>query len=202
MKKCKIAFTLAEVLITLGVIGVVAAITLPIIHSNIQEHILRNQFKKSYSNLLNAMNRVEAENGAPFACGNVSAIYTTSECAQFWTSVFKQFKVSDKLNSKPKYKTRSEVIESGGGSGWAFCTFPLGDGYYIADGSIIYVQYRSAFPIYFALDVNGSNGPNKWGYDLFYMTLDRRNNKLNLTDDVCAMWEKGGKRVNDMLYNK
>ena len=104
MKKCKIAFTLAEVLITLGVIGVVAAITLPIIHSNIQEHILRNQFKKSYSNLFNAMNRVEAENGAPYACGNVDGSHTTSECALFWTSVFKQFKVSDKLNFIPKYK--------------------------------------------------------------------------------------------------
>lgn len=33
----KRAFTLAEVLITLGIIGVVAAITLPTLHARIQE---------------------------------------------------------------------------------------------------------------------------------------------------------------------
>ncbi len=196
----KHAFTLSEILITLGVIGVVSAITLPIIHSNIQKHVLKNQFKKSYSNLFNAINRVEAENGAPFACGSINGSYTTSECSLFWTNVFEQLKVLNKLNSKPKYKTKSEVIESGGGSGWGRCTFTLGDGYYIADGSIIFIN--NITPVYFALDVNGSKEPNKWGYDLFYMTLDRRDNKLNLTDNVCAMWEKDGQIVSDMLYNK
>ena len=45
------AFTLAEVLITLGIIGVIAAITLPSLVHNVQNYILQNQLKKTYSEL-------------------------------------------------------------------------------------------------------------------------------------------------------
>ena len=47
----KSAFTLAEVLITLGIIGVVAAITLPTLVANYQKQILVNQLKKTYTTL-------------------------------------------------------------------------------------------------------------------------------------------------------
>lgn len=42
------AFTLAEVLITLGIIGVVAALTIPSLITNYKAHRLRSQFLKSY----------------------------------------------------------------------------------------------------------------------------------------------------------
>ncbi len=45
MKK---AFTLAEVLITLGVIGVVAAMTMPSLVANYQKKVWVNQLKKLY----------------------------------------------------------------------------------------------------------------------------------------------------------
>ena len=47
--QCKKAFTLAEVLITLGIIGVVAAITLPSLISRYQKHVYYNQFLKAVS---------------------------------------------------------------------------------------------------------------------------------------------------------
>ena len=62
------AFTLAEVLITLGIIGVVAALTLPTIINKAQSMILKNQFRKAYSTLHNAINLVQVQNGAPLAC--------------------------------------------------------------------------------------------------------------------------------------
>ena len=43
------AFTLAEVLITLGVIGIVAALTLPTLIKNYQKTVLLNQLKKTYA---------------------------------------------------------------------------------------------------------------------------------------------------------
>ena len=64
----KSAFTLAEVLITLGIIGVVAALTLPTIINKAQSMILKNQFRKAYSTLHNAINLVQVQNGAPLAC--------------------------------------------------------------------------------------------------------------------------------------
>jgi len=46
MKK---GFTLAEVLITLGIIGIVAALTMPALITKYQEQALRTQFKKAFS---------------------------------------------------------------------------------------------------------------------------------------------------------
>lgn len=43
----KIAFTLAEVLITLGIIGVVAAMTMPVLIQNQREKVVVTQLKKS-----------------------------------------------------------------------------------------------------------------------------------------------------------
>ena len=42
----KFAFTLAEVLITLGIIGIVASITTPTVLANYQKHTLATKFKK------------------------------------------------------------------------------------------------------------------------------------------------------------
>ena len=47
----KYAFTIAEVLITLGIIGIVAAMTIPVIFSNISSAQYRSKFKKAVSTL-------------------------------------------------------------------------------------------------------------------------------------------------------
>ena len=47
--KMYFGFTLAEVLITLGIIGVVAAITIPALINNYRAAKLKSQFLKSYS---------------------------------------------------------------------------------------------------------------------------------------------------------
>ena len=67
-KNAKQGFTLAEVLITLGIIGVVAAITLPTVINKAQNMILKNQFKKAYSTFYNAMKLVQVQNDAPVEC--------------------------------------------------------------------------------------------------------------------------------------
>ena len=50
------AFTLAEVLITLGIIGIVAALTLPTIVQKQNKKSLEVAFKKAYANFYNAYN--------------------------------------------------------------------------------------------------------------------------------------------------
>ena len=61
-------FTLAEVLITLGVIGVVAALTMPSVMNNVQKMMLKNQFKRSYSLITNAINKTGYDLGYYPAC--------------------------------------------------------------------------------------------------------------------------------------
>lgn len=50
MKK-RFAFTLAEVLITLGIIGVVAAITMPVLIQSYQKHVVATSLRKAYAEL-------------------------------------------------------------------------------------------------------------------------------------------------------
>ena len=57
------AFTLAEVLITLGIIGVVAALTLPALIQKYQKIVTVNRLKTNVSILSNAIRMSEAHNG-------------------------------------------------------------------------------------------------------------------------------------------
>ena len=61
--KNKKAFTLAEVLITLGIIGVVAAMTMPNLIANYKNKVLINQAKNSFSTLSNALIMTKINNG-------------------------------------------------------------------------------------------------------------------------------------------
>ena len=60
------AFTLAEVLITIGVIGVVAAITIPSLITKSHRIIVENRLKDSYSIMSNAVKMAEEEWGVGF----------------------------------------------------------------------------------------------------------------------------------------
>ena len=66
----KHGFTLAEVLITLGIIGVVAAMTLPTLIAKHQKRVLEKQFIKAYSLISQAAKKAEADLGFTPECYN------------------------------------------------------------------------------------------------------------------------------------
>ena len=61
----RLGFTLAEVLITLGIIGVVAALTIPALMVKHQKKVFATKVKQTYSIVSNALLSSVAENGAP-----------------------------------------------------------------------------------------------------------------------------------------
>lgn len=66
-KKIKLnAFTLAEVLITLGIIGVVAAMTIPVILNNSQDTQFKSAWKKQYSLIEQISKTFLQDNGNTF----------------------------------------------------------------------------------------------------------------------------------------
>lgn len=192
----KAAFTLAEVLITLGIIGVVAAVTLPTLISNHKKQVYVTQLKKSVSTLEQAFQLALADSGVD-ELGNTDLFLSIGEaecnmfndsnsqaCSQFYTMFKKYIKIVDvKKNSDYKYS----YIKKG-----STPIYPQGytNNYIIslADGSLIFSyrffkeQQTSSYTCDFiksqggimcaksgflTIDVNGKKGPNIEGRDSF-----------------------------------
>lgn len=86
-------FTLAEVLITLGIIGVVAAMTMPSLMNNYRHKALETQFKKSVSMvsqaILNAKNDIGVDNFASYCIEYNGQYYNNSlECTTAFNNAF------------------------------------------------------------------------------------------------------------------
>ena len=60
--KNKLAFTMAEVLIAIGIIGIVVAMTMPTVINNARNKQLETQFKKAYAMLYQAVLLMSNEN--------------------------------------------------------------------------------------------------------------------------------------------
>ncbi len=104
----KKAFTLAEVLITLGIIGIVAALTLPALIASNKEKARVTNLKKIYSQMQNAWNMAIAENGdatnwdlAKTDTGtkneNGATILDHSGCEKFMSYILPYFKVTNDM---------------------------------------------------------------------------------------------------------
>ena len=96
----QIAFTLAEVLITFGIIGVIAAMTLPSLVGKYKEKVLVTQVKKTYSEFQNALKMYAAKN----ECSDITCISDLNSTSEELTmKIYKQFsgaKFCEKNNVK------------------------------------------------------------------------------------------------------
>ena len=86
IKKC--AFTLAEVLITLGIIGVVAAITIPSLVTNYQKHVVETKLAKFNSTMNQAMRLSMVDNGDPDGWLERNHNYSYPETVEFMNTYF------------------------------------------------------------------------------------------------------------------
>ena len=83
----KAGFTLAEVLITLGLIGVVAALTLPAIIANIQERVKTERvqnIKQKFSKATDKMLSVSSMNGYDSTATFVNELQHHLKIAKIW----------------------------------------------------------------------------------------------------------------------
>ena len=170
----KTAFTLAEVLITLGIIGVVAAMTLPTLINNIKHAELNTQLKKSYSVLSQAILRMSEDTGLTINYDNFpnqTFILTFKkyflgfgDCGH---SACEVLDISDpsaddyRLSKRYKTYSKSRYLENS--------LFDEGQ-MMLADSMFIMVQNSDIkkYGILISVDVNGLNKlPNAWGHDIF-----------------------------------
>lgn len=118
----KSAFTLSEVLITLGVIGIVAAMTLPALMSKYRENVTMSKLKKFYSTMAQAQLRSIADNGEVDSWDWVpSGGESNNEILlnwfnKYWGKYLNNIRVIDRKITK-----ENELVDGG-------ITFILGDG--------------------------------------------------------------------------
>lgn len=178
------AFTLAEVLITLGVIGVVAALTLPNLISDYKRRVYETAFAKSVNFIANANKKLVADAG-----GNDLCYLDDLECVDANNSY--QYRVhvkADKLDeymkklglTKKKINLGDIWEDAGGSTDWA----------YVAKDGMCYYPPDTSFlmGLYFLVDTNCSKNPNKAAQDQFLINVDK-NFKVDsvLPSSVCML---------------
>lgn len=181
-KKKKKAFTLAEVLITLGIIGVVAALTIPTLVENEQKVQYATGLKKAYMELQTFFKQYIADEGVTELrqtdlYDGVTAFADASRQDKFDTAIKKYFKVlktckigDGSCNIDEKYLTKEGTNPTfSGANKYVF---------YTADGIAFAVQMplscnpdntktgkMKALCGNISVDVNGAKSPNREGRD-------------------------------------
>ena len=191
------AFTLAEVLITLGIIGVVAAMTLPILTAKYQERVLVTRAKKTYSTILAAINTYKADNEVFDVSGLFDTNNTSLQTLQNFSKYFKVSMICDTKSNgcQGKYKVKKTKRSPDGKGGTAMLTPSSSNPRMsLTDGSIIWItQYSNCNQYYetgsnkydedgnliesnpwtrtycasLCFDTNGKQKPNQAGQDYF-----------------------------------
>ena len=169
----QIAFTLAETLIVMGIIGVVAALTLPNLNSSTGEKEKVAKVKKIYSNLEDAVGRAQAVYGpADEWCVNYSGS-CRDRIYERVTEFLKVSKVCNTVSSCPNL-----VFSANGNSDGISGS----DQYYqhsviLADGTVVGINHRSCDSFgtgSFLIDIDGTNkGANAEGKDVFKFFWDK-----------------------------
>jgi len=113
-KRC--AFTLAEVLITLGIIGVVAAMTMPTLIQKHQQQVLITRLKKDYSIMSQALVTSYAENGE-FKEWDLGTEYTKENLKRvvnkYFLPYFKVVRIVDDEENNNSYSSYGFTIGDG-----------------------------------------------------------------------------------------
>ena len=212
-------FTMAEVLITLGIIGIIAAMTFPALYGKYQMKTFEVAFKKQYSTIQNAINAITAEYGINacyiyFPKGNIAYQKRDEDCALLEEHLISMLNLNEYDDAiKDKYAKRAQILAEGGSSiNWA-CSYDYAvdraDVYISNDGTVFMFGLGDDQALLsVVIDVNGEKGPNRWGYDVFFMLLSNHNqyesgsNMIFLTDEFCTIAEKGGKFPRTILRNQ
>ena len=172
-------FTLAEVLITLGIIGVIAAMVLPTLIQKYQKLVVETQLKVAYSLITNAFKFAEAENGIGFdflpnswkddeELADVNGYsYEFSEAAfeSYLRKYFKVIRSYSKSDSVSKFKYNNNI----GISGHPKC-YLLANGMglcFIASGNINSTAY-------FYIFLKPDNKNKIAGKDVFNFTVRKK----------------------------
>ena len=179
----KLAFTLAEVLITLTVIGVVAAMVLPNLLGHYEKKTLETQTKHFYSMMTLALHNYMADNkvddlmDSPMFCERFEEDEDGCERAnkELKSFIMKYLKVAlvcgesdyPSNTSNTCYSVTTKVLDKNSDAHGIW-----GPNYILAHGYAMRMRTPDVgWPAVIQVDVNGEAGPNRGGRDLWEMSV-------------------------------
>lgn len=192
------AFTLAEVLITLGIIGIVASMTIPTLVNNVQKREYVSRLRKTYAILNQAFQKYAADQGCvgDLKCTGLFSDTTPNKATE-WRDFFNNYlKVSKDCGTGAGCFPAEESyfnLAAGGvmtpDSDTDYYKVILADGQSVgvqtfdfqlncnADANNVAAGSLRKGCAWIIIDTNGSKGPNKAGRDYF------PENSLDLTSE-------------------
>ena len=189
----KRGFTLAEVLITLGIIGVVAAMTIPTLNNHLRGKKLESQFKKTYSELNQAARGFYADNDIPFRDFQDSVYEGSSWNSNNSMEKFMSYYKGVTTNTTWTYRTFDQIhkIKNLNLNNQEVTQWPCDQSNvfidivgrtYTMDDNAGYQNLSYGPKI--CVDINGVNKPNKWGVDRFVFVFTENNSIVPYTGAV------------------
>jgi Tfp pilus assembly protein FimT len=184
----KIAFTLAEVLIVLGIVGLIAEITIPNLVDSINETQLYVGARKAYSTLSQAVVMLEADPNRSMDSTDKNTIrdsflYVFKKVAQgvdsevFGTTVYRQYKSTSSFTVNYS-QAAAAFLDSAYMAVWFANSCS-------SNSSTTYLKCAEL-----TYDTNGIKPPNMMGYDLLSFWLLKKM-------DAYAVRPKGSPDLND-----
>ena len=179
----KAAFTLAEVLITLGIIGVVSALTMPSLIQSYKEKVTVTKLEKAYSFLNQAYKRISDEYGEPQDwpgveyAGNASASAASAHrdlyaqyvsCKKFKGQIYGTVDTTKKIKALNgelyTYIYYFPSFTNNDGTVFQFSSLRNCGGYVLSTGKLTACSMGGDILV----DINGyEKGPNQLGKDIF-----------------------------------
>ena len=188
-----IAFTLAETLIVMGIIGVVAALTLPNLNSSTGDREKVAKVKKIYQNLNDAHGRLEAIYGK-VSEWNCEQYGSFGEC--YHERLSDVLKVSKSCKNKDACFSIGIHDETGDGAGVNFA-YLLSDGMHIINPSMARNTKRCLHEDCLHFKINISGKTYVGGKDIFKFELDPDKGIVTpYFDGLYAICAKSTNRIN------
>ena len=191
----KTAFTLAEVLITLGIIGIVAALLMPQVINGYKKHQTITQLKSNYSLFSQAIQSSIKDNGD-------IVNWNTSD-----SNLFLQNYLLPYINTVGEVRGRQYGLATNQSRKTSYLFWvpawkneDKSPCYFVKNGS--YFCYVNAYNrLWITIDINGKKNPNVMGVDGFSFMIDPVTNRFIAADyralglnneDKSALMEKCG----------
>lgn len=170
----KRGFTLSETLITLGIIGVIAAMTIPNLIAKNEQRKTVTKLQRAIS-VMNQAYKQSVEDNGEISIEEFNSLGGEEYVKKYWQPYLKATYCAN--FQACGYKTWGFTLPNGNSAGWYYMSSGR-PAFYTMDGFlyIIIFSYSAAATSkievgqHIFVDLNGGEKPNKFGHDVFMLT--------------------------------